>query len=249
MTYPHDPAPEGRPARTILVADDMEANRAVIARRLEKLGYGVTCVDSGPAALARLAQSQPDILLLDYMMPQMNGIEVLRELRARASTRDLPVIMVTARAESEAVVEALAAGADDYVTKPIDFEVLHARIETQISKRTDAAHLQRANAALDERITMRSMVLADLECELKDEIRRRHELEKRLAAADAASPQMTLVPQATGSVLGTVAGLLDDISQRFETVFAAIMSGRTVNLAQMAELRTLLDRARDEIGR
>ena len=228
--------------RSVLVADDMEANRAVIGRRLEKLAYTVTCVDSGSAALATLRQWQPDVLLLDYMMPQMSGIEVLRELRGQAATRDLPVIMVTARAESEAIVEALAAGADDYVTKPIDFEVLHARIETQLAKRSDAANLQRANAALDERITMRSMVLADLECELKDEIRRRHDLEKKLAAAlplpqRASAEAAPLLDPALGA-------LIAQIADRFEVAFADLVAGRAVNLAQLAELRALLSQAR-----
>jgi len=237
--------------RTILVVDDMEMNRAVIGRRLEKLDYTVVGVDSGAAALAMLKQSQPDIMLLDFMMPQMNGIEVLRELRANASTRDLPVIMVTARAESEAIVEALAAGADDYVTKPIDFEVLRARIESQLGKRSDAAHLKRANAALDERITMRSMVLADLESELKDEIRRRQELEKKLAAVPAEPRPIQIEPVAASSDPSEVpeagsGSLLAEIALRFEAVFSAVMAGKNVNLAQMAELRSLIARARGE---
>jgi CheY-like chemotaxis protein len=240
MSIRIDKALAGAQARSVLVVDDMEANRAVVARRLEKLGYMVTCVDTGPAALAMLKQWQPDVLLLDYMMPQMNGIEVLRELRSHAATRELPVIMVTARAESEAIVEALSAGADDYVTKPLDFDVLMARIETQLAKRLDAAHLQRANAALDERITMRSMVLADLECELKDEIRRRHELEKKLAATLPVAP----LAASTLATDPAVATLLDDIAERFEVVFATVVAGRNVNLAQMAELRGLLARAR-----
>lgn len=241
MSFHNDKSFHGTPLRTVLVADDMEANRAVIGRRLDKLDYIVTCVESGPAALLKLKQSAFDVLLLDYMMPHMNGIEVLRELRADAATRELPVIMVTARAESEAIVEALAAGADDYVTKPIDFDVLKARIETLLSKRSDAAHLKRANAALDERITMRSMVLADLECELKDEIRRRHELEKKLATA-APEPQ---APPPTSSHDEGMAALLSDVAERFDVVFAAVTAGRTINLAQMAELKSLLARARD----
>lgn len=222
---------------SVLVVDDMEPNRAMLSRRLEKLGFAVTCVESGPQALTRLRDWQPDIVLLDYMMPQMNGIEVLLELRAMSATRELPVIMVTARAESEATVEALAAGADDYVTKPIDFDVLKARIETQLGKCSDAMQLRRANAALDERITMRSMVLADLEGELKDEIRRRHDLERQLASAPSASSGGA--PQA--------AALLDDISSRFESLFEAMVAGRAANLAQMAELRGLIARARDAV--
>jgi CheY-like chemotaxis protein len=233
-------------ALSVLVVDDLEANRAVIARRLEKLGYTVTCVDSGAAALAMLRQWQPDMLLLDYMMPQMNGIEVLRELRAQPATRTLPIIMVTARAESEAIVEALAAGADDYVTKPIEFEVLKARIDTQLAKRTDAAHLQRTNLALDERMTLRSMVLADLECELKDEIRRRQELERKLAAAPPlASRTIEPEPRLVEAALATTIAV---IAQRFEVVFADAMAGQAVNLAQLAELRALLSQASADVA-
>lgn len=238
-------------ARSVLVADDMEANRAVISRRLEKLAYAVTCVDSGPAALAMLRQWQPDVLLLDYMMPQMSGIEVLRDLRANPATRELPVIMVTARAESEAIVEALAAGADDYVTKPIDFEVLTARIETQLAKRLDAAHLQRANAALDERITMRSMVLADLECELKDEIRRRQDLERKLATVPDSQPALAPAPDCAPAPVANpaLAAMLVQIAGRFEVVFDSLVAGRTINLAQVAELRRLLAQACKDAAR
>ncbi|NRD89345.1 hypothetical protein C8024_07640 [Sphingopyxis sp. BSNA05] len=118
----------------ILVVDDVEANRALLCRRLGKAGFVAAAVDSGMAALQSIEESLPDIVLLDYMMPTMNGVEVLKQLRDRDATKSLPVIMVTARTEGEAVVEALSAGADDYVTKPIDFEVLCARMESQLSK-------------------------------------------------------------------------------------------------------------------
>jgi DNA-binding response OmpR family regulator len=96
------------------------------------------------------------------MMPVMNGVEVVRVLRQDWQLATLPVIMVTARAESEAVVAALDAGADDYVTKPIDFEVLRARIETQLAKQRSSDQLKQANAALDERATMRVLAFDEL---------------------------------------------------------------------------------------
>lgn len=232
---------------SILVVDDMEANRAVLARRLEKYGYSVISVDSGPAALARLAHAVPDIILLDYMMPQMNGIEVLHELRAKHETREVPVIMVTARAEGEATIEALEAGADDYVTKPIDFDVLRARIETQLAKRKDASQLKRANAALDERVTLRAMALADLEDELKQEIRLRQDLERQLSATPA-----PLAPAAEAASAGpaspALAVLLSDMEARYDSFFAAVTSGRTPNLAQMADFKSLIARCRQAAG-
>lgn len=250
---PHT-SPEAKVA-SILVVDDMEANRAVLARRLEKYGYGVISVDSGQAALARLAHAVPDIILLDYMMPQMNGIEVLHELRAKHETREVPVIMVTARAEGEATIEALEAGADDYVTKPIDFDVLRARIETQLAKRKDASQLKRANAALDERVTLRAMALADLEDELKQEIRLRQDLERQLSATPAplapAAEAATASP-ATGPISApaspALAVLLSDMEARYDSFFAAVTSGRTPNLAQMADFKSLIARCRQAAG-
>lgn len=234
---------------SILVVDDMEANRAVLARRLEKYGYSVISVDSGPAALARLAHTVPDIILLDYMMPQMNGIEVLHELRAKHETREVPVIMVTARAEGEATIEALEAGADDYVTKPIDFDVLRARIETQLAKRKDASQLKRANAALDERVTLRAMALADLEDELKQEIRLRQDLERQLSAAPVPlAPAATSTGPVSAPASPALAVLLSDMEARYDSFFAAVTSGRTPNLAQMADFKSLIARCRQAAG-
>lgn len=231
---------------TILVVDDMEANRAVLARRLEKFGYRVICVDSGHAALAFINRTMPDIILLDYMMPQMNGIEVLHELRSMNSTREVPVIMVTARAEGDATIEALEAGADDYVTKPIDFDVLRARIETQLSKRKDASHLRRANAALDERVTLRAMALADLEEELKQEIRRRQDLERLLSSQPVGNG--TLPVSASPAAAPALAVLLSDMEAKYDSFFVTVTSGRTPNLAQMADFKNLISRCRQAAG-
>ncbi|MCY1669419.1 response regulator [Novosphingobium sp. SL115] len=231
------PTLDHAPKRSILVVDDMEANRAVLCRRLERFGYAVDSVDSGASALARIAVALPDMVLLDYMMPQMNGIEVLQHLRGDLRTRDLPVIMVTARAESGATIEALGAGADDYVTKPIDFDVLRARIETHIDKRTSADDLRRANAALDERVVMRSMALADLEQELADEIKRRRDLERTLydrPEGQGATSQADASKSDLAAKLGTIV-------ERYEQIFNNVTAGRAPNFAQMANLRLLLD--------
>ena len=231
---------------TILVVDDMEANRAVLARRLEKFGYDIACVDSGQAALSSVARALPDIVLLDYMMPRMNGIEVLRELRGNTTTREVPVIMVTARAEADVTIEALEAGADDYVTKPIDFDVLRARIETQLARCKGAHQLKRANAALDERVTLRSMALADLEGELTQEIRLRQDLERQLAgiSASAGEPQKDTTSPPSPSVSPALVAMLSDMEERFDGFFAAMTSGRKPNLAQMAEFKGLIARCR-----
>ncbi len=121
----------------LLVVDDYLANRELLARRLERAGYGVELAESGPEALELLARIHVDLVLLDIMMPGMSGLEVLNRIRETRSPSDLPVIMVTARTESADVVQALGMGAKDYVTKPIDFPVVKARIEAHL--RTHAA--------------------------------------------------------------------------------------------------------------
>jgi len=220
-------------SKTVLVVDDMAANRSVLCRQLELHKYAVVSVESGEAALELLTRSRPDIVLPDYMMPKMNGIEVLKELRKDPDTADLPVIMVTARAESEATVEALEAGADDYVTKPIDFSALRARIESHLAKRVDTSDLRRCNAVLDERMTMRSLVLADMETELRHEIARRKELEDQLARYSASDGQGQSLNQSERAALREIAG-------KFELVFESAVQGKTPNVAHMFELKELV---------
>lgn len=219
---------------TVLVVDDMAANRSVLCRQLELNNYHAISVDSGEAALELLARTLPDIVLLDYMMPNMNGIDVLRQLRSDPATADLPVIMVTARAENEATIEALEAGADDYVTKPIDFAVLRARIDSQLQKQGHASALRMSNAALDEKVTLRSLILADLNGELEAEIALRKRLEQELAQRSAA-------PTSGGSQVSLADLPLAEISQKFDVVFDSIVAGKTPNLAVMYELKELLN--------
>lgn len=221
---------------TVLVVDDMAANRSVLCRQLELHKYGVISVDSGEAALELLTRTRPDIVLLDYMMPNMNGIEVLRHLRANPATVDLPVIMVTARAENQATVDALEAGADDYVTKPIDFAVLRARIDSHLQKQGNASALRKSNAALDEKVTMRSLILADLHGELEAEIALRKELEQKLEMQSGVSGH-------PGDPSGLADLPLAEIRQKFDAVFDSVVAGKTPNLALMYELKEIFDRA------
>ena len=120
---------------TLLVVDDELLNRDALQRRLERVGYRVLAADSGPSALAIAAAQHVDLVLLDVMMPGMDGLETLRQLRRSRSVSELPVIMVTAKDSTEDVVEALDAGANDYMTKPVDFAVAQARIRTQLTAR------------------------------------------------------------------------------------------------------------------
>jgi diguanylate cyclase (GGDEF)-like protein len=120
---------------TLLLVDDDAMNRDALARRLARSGYKVLTADSGGAALQMIRDGRIDAVLLDVMMPGMSGLETLRQLRQVRSVADLPVIMVTAKDDSDDVIEALDLGANDYVTKPIDFAVALARIRAQVTTR------------------------------------------------------------------------------------------------------------------
>jgi diguanylate cyclase (GGDEF)-like protein/PAS domain S-box-containing protein len=130
---------ESHPASLLLV-DDEEMNRDMLGRRLELEGYAVTLAEGGQRALELVQGQAFDLILLDVMMPEMNGLQALRLIRERHGPAELPIIMVTAKDQSEDVVEAFRQGANDYVTKPVDLPVALARIATRVShKRTQAA--------------------------------------------------------------------------------------------------------------
>jgi diguanylate cyclase (GGDEF)-like protein len=120
---------------TLLLVDDDAMNRDALARRLSRSGYKTLTAESGVAALRMIRDNRIDAVLLDVMMPGLSGLDTLRELRQVRSVADLPVIMVTAKDESDDIVEALDLGANDYVTKPIDFAVALARIRAHVSTR------------------------------------------------------------------------------------------------------------------
>src|SRR5262249_28795104 len=119
----------------LLVTDDNEMNREMFSRRLQRQGYRVTTATTGAQALDFIRKQPFDLVLLDVMMPEMNGMEVLGIIRATYSLLELPVIMVTAKDQSDDVVAALQMGANDYVTKPLNFPVVVARIQTQLAVR------------------------------------------------------------------------------------------------------------------
>jgi len=119
---------------TILVVEDEVALLTLLRYNLEKQGFRVDEAVDGQEALARVAEAKPDVVLLDWMLPSLSGIEVCRQLRRRPATRDLPIIMVTARVEDQDAVRALDIGADDYVTKPFAMDSLLARIRAVLRR-------------------------------------------------------------------------------------------------------------------
>jgi len=121
-----------KPNQTILIVEDDEITRTVLQRRLEAKGYMVLAVSGGRQALETVERQPVDLVLLDTVMPEMDGLEVLERLREKRTATDLPIIMVTYKESSSDVVRALRLGANDYVAKSLDFEVILARVRTHL---------------------------------------------------------------------------------------------------------------------
>ncbi len=135
----------------LLVVDDNEMNRDMLSRRLKGKGYIVETAEDGQQALDMLGKDPFDLILLDIMMPGISGIDVLRAVRQTRSRADLPIIMATAKDQSDDIVEALKLGANDYVTKPIDFPVCLARVQSQLALKRAQDQVKRLNAGLARR--------------------------------------------------------------------------------------------------
>ncbi len=135
----------------ILVVEDEAPIVELLRYNLETSGYSVSVATNGDEALERVAEDQPDAVLLDWMLPRKSGIEVCRELRARAGTRMLPIILLTARGEEADRVHGLDTGADDYIVKPFSPRELEARLK---------AVLRRSHPALvEEKLEYRGIVI------------------------------------------------------------------------------------------
>ena len=119
------------PAR-ILVVDDVPDNVDILQMRLESQGYEVSTAGNGVEALAKTRELLPDLVLLDIMMPEMDGIETVKQLKSDASLPFIPVILVTAKADDKDVITGLESGGDDYLTKPVDHAALSARVRAML---------------------------------------------------------------------------------------------------------------------
>ena len=134
----------------ILVVDDTPANLQLLAEMLKKRGYRVRPVPSGKLALQAAQKEQPDLILLDINMPEMNGYEVCERLKADAALKEIPVLFISALDETIDKIKAFAVGGVDYVTKPFQFEEVEARVQTHLKLRQLQIELERRNRQLQE---------------------------------------------------------------------------------------------------
>jgi DNA-binding NtrC family response regulator len=225
---------------TILIADDNPSNLDVLLKCLSRDNHRVLVAEDGASAIERARQAQPDLILLDVMMPGLDGFETCARLRADASTQRIPIIFMTALGELDDKVRAFELGAQDYITKPFQVPEVLARVSTQLQIHRLQQSLQNANAALEERVAQRtaelSAALAEVERlserlqaeneYLQDEIRSQHDhraiigssaaLKAVLRKVDivATSDATVLIYGETGTGKELIARAIHDASRR-----------------------------------
>ena len=174
-------------ADTVLIVDDVPDNLALLHDALDESGYTVIVATNGESALQRAAQSQPDVVLLDAVMPGMDGFEVARRLKADGDTSHIPIIFMTGLSETEHVVTAFQAGGADYVVKPIRPREVLARIE---------AHLQSARAARAARNALDAFGHASLVLRVPDgRVAWQTPLARKLMQAHFGNPESVAPPE------------------------------------------------------
>lgn len=160
---------------TILIVDDTPTNLGLMVGHLEAQGYRVLIAQDGEEGLQRAELTRPDVILLDVMMPGLGGVEVCRRLKSSSRTREIPVIFMTSLTDTRDKVAGFAAGAVDYVTKPLQAEEVIARIEAHLK-------LHAAQILLEEQNTLLAMYREDLEGQVAERTAELHESNRRLRA-------------------------------------------------------------------
>jgi CheY-like chemotaxis protein len=210
----------------ILVVDDQPINVQLLKRKLERSGLEVSTANNGLEALEQIKLRKPDLILLDLMMPDMDGIEVCERLQASSDTRSIPVIFVTARTTKESKLEGLAVGAVDYITKPIDLDETVARVRTQLR----FAAINRENLELQRRLE-----------------------ESRRAATIGAVAQG--IAHNLNNLLGVVIGYLDLVKSSYDKPLVVKKNAQNVDdaiqriVGIVRQLSTLVVKSRPELTR
>jgi diguanylate cyclase (GGDEF)-like protein/PAS domain S-box-containing protein len=223
----------------ILVVDDTPTNLGLLVDHLEDRGYEVLVALGGQEALDRLRYAQPDLILLDVMMPGMDGFETCRRLKADAQTRDIPVIFMTALTDLDSKVSAFAAGGVDYVTKPFQIEELIARVRTHIALRKAGVELLEQKMSLQAEVEARHLVEASLR---DSELRHRRLFETAGDGILVIDCDARTVHDLNAQCAHILAMPLDEVRGRYLDdlpIFAAIGDARTIvdTLRQSGEMK------------
>lgn len=216
MTTPTIHALEGA---SILVIDDTPANVAVLADYLEELGVRVVVAQDGEEGLGRAEFVKPELILLDVMMPVMDGFETCRRLKLNEITRDIPVIFMTALTDTKSMVTAFEAGGVDYISKPFQMEEVLARIETHLSLRAMHRQLSNQNLALRHEVEVRRQA--------EDALKTANEAQQLLIAKLQEAQDQLVQSEKMASIGQLAAGIAHEINNPIGFVSANMGSLQT----------------------
>ncbi|WP_432472822.1 diguanylate cyclase [Amphritea sp. HPY] len=172
----------------ILIVDDIESSRDILKRQLERRGFSISTATGGRRALELLVDYKIDIVLLDIMMPEFSGVETLKVIRADKRWKDLPIIMVTAKDERDALTECFDNGANDYVSKPVHMPILCARMGAQLSRKWALDAVFQTQKRLEETVNERTQKLQQAVKDLEHEA-----VEREQARTEAALARVRLL--------------------------------------------------------
>lgn len=162
MSYPTTFAqPKKLFSGRIVIVDDVEDNCIILSRNLTRAGFETQTLTDGVSAISMVSTAPPDLILLDWMMPKLSGLDVLHAVREHFDSNSLPVIMCTARDEASSIGEAIEAGANDYIQKPINMPIVIARVSAQLERRAALRALAEANRDLEETLARRTKALME----------------------------------------------------------------------------------------
>lgn len=231
---------------TVLIVDDTPANLETLYSYFESLGFEIMMAQNGPTALKRVAYMKPDIILLDVVMPGMDGFETCQRLKSDEATKNIPIIFMTALTDTIHKIKGFQAGAADYITKPFQIEEVLARIQTHLQLRDLQTQLEKQNQLLQEEIRERQQTAAALQ-QANDELELR--VERRTAQLAQANASLESEISERWQAEAEIRKLATELTQRVQrrTDELAALYEVTALAGESLDLETILARALNSV--